>query len=111
MPEQRLPLITPLLCRDNTLDKDGLMTNAYIETSKTGTQYARKRPGFLYGYEGTTTTNLGVWFNNGTTYVIDPDDPSVLIGFVAPDGPASIISTPVELYYEFGGEIYGVVDI
>lgn len=82
MPELRLPLITPFLCRDNTLDKDGLMTNAYIETSKTGTQYARKRPGFQAGYEGTTTDNLGVWFNDGVIWTIDPDDPSVLVGFI-----------------------------
>lgn len=111
MPDLRIPLPAKLTSRDTSLDKDSLMTNACIESSKTGTNYAVKRPGFRYGYEGTTTTNLGIWFNDGTTYVIDPDDPSVLIGFVPPVGPASIIPTPIELYYEFGGEIYGVVDI
>lgn len=82
MAETRLSLALPSEPRSASLDKDSLLTNACIESSKVGSTYAVKRPGFQAGYEGTTTDNLGVWFNDGVIWTIDPDDPSVLLGFI-----------------------------
>lgn len=78
----RIPLALPTEPRDVELTKDSKLTNSYVEQSKIGTVYARKRPGFQAGYEGTTTDNLGVWFNDGVIWTIDPDDASVLLGFI-----------------------------
>lgn len=82
MAETRISLALPSEPRDPSLEKDSLLTNTCIESSKTGSFYAVKRPGFQAGYEGTTTDNLGIWFNDGVIYTIDPDDSSVLLGFI-----------------------------
>lgn len=83
MPEARIPLATPSEPRDETLTKDSLLTNCFIDQSKVGTMYAVKRPGFTVGTEGITTdTNRGIFYHNGTVYYIDEND--TLQGFIPP---------------------------
>jgi hypothetical protein len=84
MPLIRLPLAMPFEPRDPTLAKDSLLVNMFPEQSKTGTAYVEKRPGFVVGYSGTTTPNLGIFYYNGVLYQIDPDDAGVLLGWVPP---------------------------
>jgi hypothetical protein len=79
----RISLALPSEPRDPSFTKDSLLTNCFIETSKIGTNYALKRPGFTVGTEGITTgLNRGIFFYNGTVWYVDEN--TALQGFVPP---------------------------
>jgi hypothetical protein len=63
--EVRLPLGVPTTPRNaDSLDKDALLQNGYVDQSSSGTLYAVKRPGFYVGSEAITTgLNRGVYIN------------------------------------------------
>ena len=45
MPIKRIPLQTSIKTRDSSLEKDGLIVNGYLETTRSGQKFAVKRPG------------------------------------------------------------------
>lgn len=61
----RLPLTVPTVPRNaNSLEKDPLLQNAYLDGSQSGVQYVVKRPGFYVGSEAITSgLNRGIYVN------------------------------------------------
>ena len=43
----RIPVDSTVLQRASAIGKDSLLTNTFVDTSKSETKYVTKRPGFL----------------------------------------------------------------
>ena len=72
MPKVRLNLALPSEPRDSTFNKDSLVKNAFLEPSKSGTAYLRKRPALVFGSGGVTVgNNRGIFYHNGTLWVVN----------------------------------------
>ena len=87
--EIRLPVAVPTTSRKATeLDKDSLLQNVFIDTSKLGSKYAVKRPGFLVGSEAVTTA------------LRTPGNPDPMRGiFVNPNNTTGGVAGETEIWY------------
>ena len=60
----RIPVDSTILQRASAIGKDSLLTNTFVDTSKSETKYVTKRPGFLLGIGGVTNgINYGIYIN------------------------------------------------
>jgi len=72
MPKVRLNLALPTEPRDSSFSKDALVKNAFIESSKAGVAYLRKRPALVFGSGGVTVgNNRGIFYHNGTLWAVN----------------------------------------
>jgi len=81
----RLSLAVPTEPRNSSIEKDALTKNAFLEVSKSGTNFCVKRPGFFVGTEGVTTgLNRGIFYHNGVIWVVNSGNG--LTGYGGPIG-------------------------